>query len=238
LPNDLWEFNPSINQWAWMGGDNNFGGNAAYGTYGELGKFAPGNVPGSRWEGATWTDTSGNFWLFGGQGNASIVTEGILNDLWEFNPSTNQWAWMGGSSTLNCANVPQVYCNRPGVYGTLGVPAAGNIPGSRMDSFNWRDVNGNLWLFGGQGFDSNSNWNTLNDLWKFNPSTNQWAWMGAGSARLPMFRLAQGYTAHSGLLLQATSQGAGRRVSVGQTRRGISGFGAVRGSMRTSLMAI
>jgi hypothetical protein len=155
-----------------------FGDNFDHGTYGELGKFAPGNVPGSRWEGATWTDTSGNFWLFGGQGNASIVTEGILNDLWEFNPSTNQWAWMGGSSTLNCANVPQVYCNRPGVYGTLGVPAAGNIPGSRMDSFNWRDVNGNLWLFGGQGFDSNSNWNTLNDLWKFNPSTDQWAWMG------------------------------------------------------------
>jgi hypothetical protein len=66
--------------------------------------------------------------------------------------------------------------------------------------------------------------------------TNGHGWPGL--ARLPMFLQAQGYTAHSGLLLQATSQGAGRRVSVGQTRRGISGFGAVRGSMRTSLMAI
>jgi hypothetical protein len=122
------EFNPSGNQWVWMDGDSKFGDHFDHGTYGELGKFAPGNIPGSRWEGATWTDTSGNFWLFGGQGNASVVTEGILNDLWEFNPSTNQWAWMGGSSTLNCANVPHVYCNRPGVYGTLGVPAAGNNP--------------------------------------------------------------------------------------------------------------
>ena len=178
LPNDVWEFNPSSNQWAWMGGDSNFGDNVDHGTYGELGKFAPANIPGSRWEGATWTDTSGNFWLFGGQGNASVVTEGILNDLWEFDPSTNQWAWMGGSNTLNCSNVPQTYCNQPGVYGTLGVPATGNTPGSRMDSFNWRDLNGNLWLFGGQGFDANSNWNSLNDLWKFNTSTKQWAWMG------------------------------------------------------------
>ena len=92
--------------------------------------------------------------------------EGILNDVWEFNPSTSQWAWMGGSSTLNCA------------YGTLGIPAAGNIPGSRLLSFNWTDVSGNLWLFGGQGFDANSNWNTLNDLWVFSPTKNEWTWMG------------------------------------------------------------
>jgi N-acetylneuraminic acid mutarotase len=168
VPNDQWEFNPSSSEWAWMGGDSNFGTSALHGTYGDPGKFAAGNIPGPRWDTATWTDANGNLWLFGGQGDAAIVTEGVLNDLWEFNPSTNQWAWMGGSSTVN----------QPGVYGTVGVPAAGNIPGSRMDPFHWRDVNGNLWLFGGLGYDSNSNWNTLNDLWKFNPSTNQWAWMG------------------------------------------------------------
>jgi len=167
VPNDVWQFNPSSNEWAWMGGDSNFGTSALHGTYGDLGKFADGNIPGPRWGAATWTDNNGNLWLFGGQGDAAIVTEGLLNDLWEFNPSTNQWAWMGGSSTLN----------QPGVYGTLGVPAAGNIPGSRIDPFHWRDVNGNLWLFGGQGYDSNSKLNTLNDLWKFNPSKNQWTWI-------------------------------------------------------------
>jgi N-acetylneuraminic acid mutarotase len=167
VPNDVWQFNPSSNEWAWMGGDSNFGTSALHGTYGDLGKFADGNIPGPRWGTATWTDNNGNLWLFGGEGEAAIVTEGFLNDLWELNPSTNQWAWMGGSSTLN----------QPGVYGTLGVPAAGNIPGSRMDPFHWKDLNGNLWLFGGQGYDSNSKFNTLNDFWKFNPSTNQWTWM-------------------------------------------------------------
>jgi N-acetylneuraminic acid mutarotase len=178
LPNDLWQFNPSSNEWAWMGGSSDFGSNTVPGTYGVLGKPAAGNIPGSRWLGASWTDTGGNFWLFGGQGYDASDPEGILNDLWEFNPSTSQWAWMGGSSTLNCANMPQTYCNQPGVYGTLGVPAAGNIPGSRLLAFNWRDLNGNLWLFGGQGFDANSNWNVLNDLWKYSPAKNEWTWMG------------------------------------------------------------
>jgi hypothetical protein len=27
---------------------------------------------------------------------------GYLNDLWEFNPSLNAWAWIGGSSTADC----------------------------------------------------------------------------------------------------------------------------------------
>lgn len=178
LPNDLWQFNPSSNEWAWMGGSSDFGSNTVSGTYGVLGKPAAGNTPGSRWLGASWTDTSGNFWLFGGQGYDASDPEGILNDLWEFNPSTNQWAWMGGSSTLNCANMPQTYCNQPGVYGTVGVPAAGNIPGSRFLAFNWRDLNGNLWLFGGQGFDANSNWNVLNDLWRYSPAKSEWTWMG------------------------------------------------------------
>jgi hypothetical protein len=88
---------------------------------------------------------------------------------------------MGGSSTLNCANLPQLYCHQPGVYGTLGVPAATSIPGSRILSFSWRDVDGNLWLFGGQGFDANSNWNSLNDLWEFSPAKNEWAWMGGNN---------------------------------------------------------
>ena len=125
-----------------MGGSSSFG-SSAHGTYGVLGQPATGNIPGSRWSAATWTDANGNLWLFGGQGYDASDPEGILNDLWEFNPSTNQWAWMGGSSTLNCADVPQKYCHQPGVYGTMGDPAAANIPGSRMLSFSWRDVKGN-----------------------------------------------------------------------------------------------
>jgi N-acetylneuraminic acid mutarotase len=182
VPNALWQFNSSTNEWAWMAGSSTFGSNGRVpGTYGTLGKPAAGNIPGSRWSGATWTDNNGNLWLFGGQGSDATGMEGILNDLWEFNPSTSQWAWMGGSSTQNCANLPQQYCHQPGVYGTLGVPSAANIPGSRMLPSSWRDLNGNLWLFGGQGFDGNSDYLTLNDLWQFNPSSNEWTWIGGNS---------------------------------------------------------
>ena len=37
----------------------------------------------------------------------------------------SQWAWAGGSSTVG----------QPGVYGTLGTPAPGNIPGGRVEPF-------------------------------------------------------------------------------------------------------
>ena len=180
--NDLWEFNPSTGQWAWMGGsqtigstcyqypsDYNFCGRA--GVYGTLGIGSTSNIPGSRDSSVTWTDKKGNLWLFGGEGEDSAGNFGDLNDLWEFNPSTNQWTWMGGSST--------VY--QSGVYGTLGTPAAGNIPGSRYGAVSWTDSNGNFWLFGGYGFDSGGNYGSLNDLWEFNPTTNEWTWMGGSS---------------------------------------------------------
>ena len=35
-------------------------------VYGTKGVAAPANVPGGRWGGQTWTDDSGNLWLFGG----------------------------------------------------------------------------------------------------------------------------------------------------------------------------
>jgi N-acetylneuraminic acid mutarotase len=181
FPNDLWEFNTSSNQWAWIGGDSAFGGDGPVaGTYGVLGELAAGNFPGWRGSEATWTDANGNFWLFGGQGYAASGTEGVLNDLWEFNPSTNMWAWMGGSSTLNCTPPPQSLCNQPGVYGTQGVPATGNIPGSRIDSFHWTDGKGNFWMFGGAGYDA-SNFNFLNDLWEFSPAKNEWVWIGGST---------------------------------------------------------
>jgi len=62
----------------------------------------------------SWTDSNGNFWLFGGYGFDSGGNYGSLNDLWEFNPTTNEWTWMGGSSTIAGAT---------GIYGSIGVAA-------------------------------------------------------------------------------------------------------------------
>jgi kumamolisin len=186
LLNDLWEFNASLGahgEWTWMGGSSTVGSNGGQsGVYGTPGTPAAGNIPGGRSGSVSWTDSKGNLWLFGGNGLDvnGADGEGLLNDLWEFNPSLGthgEWAWMGGSSTIG-ANGGQ-----PAVYGTLGTPAAGNNPGGRDGAVSWMDSSGNFWLFGGGGVDTGNDdfVESLNDLWEFNPTSNQWAWMSGGN---------------------------------------------------------
>jgi N-acetylneuraminic acid mutarotase len=161
--NDLWEY--SAGQWTWVGGPDIA---SQAGVYGTQGTAASGNIPGARFHAASWTDGSGNFWLFGGNANAlNSSGEFYLNDLWMY--SAGEWTWMGGSSATN----------QVGTYGTRGVAAAGNVPGAREQAFTWADASGNFWLFGGNGFDSAGNYGFLNDLWKY--SSGQWAWIGGSN---------------------------------------------------------
>ena len=78
---------------------------------------------------------------------------------------------MGGDSTVS----------HYGVYGNLGVPAAANKPGSREAPLSWTDNAGNLWLFGGHGYTANEYYEDMNDLWKYNTSSNQWTWVKGDS---------------------------------------------------------
>lgn len=166
--NDLWEYLPSSNQWAWMGGPNTGNGLAVYGTKGVA---AAANVPGGRFGSVNWTDTNGNFWLFGGYGYDSTGQQGLLNDLWEFSTSTGEWTWIGGANTANAG----------GVYGAQGVAAAANVPPGRDSAAGWMDTGGNFWLFGGEGYDVPTHfYHRFNDLWKYSPSSGQWTWV-AGS---------------------------------------------------------
>ena len=173
--NDLWEFNPSLGatgQWAWMGGGNTASKYSA--SYGSKGSAASSNVPGGRLSATSWSDESGNFWLFGGEGYDANGVFGELNDLWEFNPASPSTGWMwvsGGNTTI-------AYSGLPGIYGTLGVPAAGNMPGDRQNASSWIDSSGKFWLFGGLGLDVNGNSGQLGDLWEFDPVTSLWTWMG------------------------------------------------------------
>ncbi|MGD0831014.1 MAG: hypothetical protein ABR907_08740, partial [Terracidiphilus sp.] len=195
--NDMWEFNPSLGtygEWAWMGGSSTMSsGGYGYGqpgVYGKPGTFATGNIPGGRNGAAAWADSNGNFWLFGGDGIDVNGIAGELNDLWEFNPSKNEWAWIGGTNGLCCDS--DGYQNS-GTYGSPGTPAAGNLPGGRMGASSWTDLSGNLWLFGGYGYDGSGNEGYLNDLWEFNPSLGahgEWAWM-AGSSSLSCYGCGQ-----------------------------------------------
>jgi hypothetical protein len=151
-------------EWTWIGGSDMIG---AAGVYGTQGTAAAGNVPGAREDSAAWVDANGNFWLFGGFGyDSASGTWGDLNDLWKYDPVANEWTWIGGSDTKNA----------PGVYGTQGTAAAGNIPGARENSAACVDANGNLWLFGGIGYSSTGQ-QLLNDLWEYDPVANEWTWV-------------------------------------------------------------
>jgi hypothetical protein len=144
-------------QWTWINGSKQANVN---GSYGILGIPAPANIPGSRNGACTWIDAQGNFWLFGGNGNAESST-GLLNDLWRYNPSSNQWTWISGDKGSNT----------PGRYGILGLPVF-QQPGARQGAAAWTDAQGNFWMFGGLGHADDNRTGLLHDLWKFTPSTN------------------------------------------------------------------
>jgi hypothetical protein len=139
--NDLWKF--SGGQWTWISGSNI---SSQFGVFGTLGIPSAANTPGARTEANSWIDASGNLWLFSGRDNA----------LWRF--SGGQWAWMGGTQSPV-----------PGNYGTIGVPAAPNLPAARNGAVIWQDASGNIWLFGGLGEDSTGVSGELNDLWRLQP---------------------------------------------------------------------
>lgn len=177
--NDLWRY--ARGEWTWMSGANVAGelgvagawqGTGVYGTKGVAG---PANVPGVRVWASTWTDLSGNLWLFGGGGVDSKGTGGTLNDLWKY--SAGEWTWMAGSNIAD-----QNLQEQLGVYGTLGVPSPSNTPGARFGAATWTDANGDFWLFGGDGQDAYGRCGgstppcNLSDLWRY--ANGEWTWMG------------------------------------------------------------
>src|SRR5579864_8632430 len=172
---------PVINGWAWINGANTANQSGVYGTQGTA---SPSNVPGARHIGVSWIDKSGNFWLFGGDGRDSTGSFGHLNDLWKFDGKN--WTWASGANTAN----------QFGVYGTRGTASSSNVPGARNFPTSWSDGNGNLWLFGGGGYDSVGITGGLNDLWKFD-GTN-WTWVsGANTVNQPGVYGTQGTAAPS-----------------------------------------
>jgi N-acetylneuraminic acid mutarotase len=163
--NDLWKFDPTTGYWTWMSGGTS---TLTTGTYGTPGTLSLTNVPGGRINHSLWADAAGNLWTFGGFVVDAASNLNDSNELWKFQISTRKWAWMGGTNTGTAA----------GAYGTKGVGSTANIPGSRDSSMYWKDGSGNFWLFGGSGVDSVAGHNgSMNDLWKFNPTSLQWTWV-------------------------------------------------------------
>lgn len=155
--NDLWRYNITSNEWTWISGSNLYSQRGVYGTQGVPSST---NVPGVHASSLSWIDSENTLWLFGGTGldgstqfgtlslnnllKCTHLCLGILNDLWKYNISSNQWTWMSGSSSIR----------QRGSYGNQGIPSDSTKPGSRTSSVSWVDSNDTLWLFGGNGLDS------------------------------------------------------------------------------------
>jgi hypothetical protein len=183
--NDLWIYNIASNQWTFVMGSTTANQTGEYGlqplvgppnTIGAAGTVGltggtAGTLPGSRWGASSWTDSGGDFWLFGGWGLDSTGTNGngALNDLWVYTPNSTAgqpgtWTWIKGSNT-GSAN---------GLYGPMTRPYLTYYvwtPGGRSNATRWVDGNGQLWLFGGEGYDSTSTTGNgyLNDMWRYLP---------------------------------------------------------------------
>lgn len=160
LLNDLWRYAPgtggTAGTWTMISGQNLVNQRGNYGTQGTP---STNNVPSGRFGSACWWDSNGNFWLFGGVGFSAQLGPGefFLNDLWEYSPSANTWTWVSGA--------------RP----TPGMPVG------RAGASYWNDGKGNLWIFGGYGFDATGTLGPMNDLWSFNSATGRWS-LVSGSA--------------------------------------------------------
>lgn len=169
--NDLWKYSPATDTWTWVSGDYV---HDQPGVYGAKGVASPGNVIRSRASAISWMDAAGDLWLFGGQTfrTLGVPVSFYTNDLWKFAPATGVWTWMGGDT-----NYVRI-ASYPNVYGTRGVAAATNKPGSRYKATGWTDNAGDLWMFGGFGVTGgNFAGGYLNDLWKYSPASGLWTWM-------------------------------------------------------------
>src|SRR6195256_2517539 len=138
--NDMWEYTGTQN---YFGSYNNIWRNL-------IPAFTAG--PAARTGAVTWTQpgAGGDLFLFGGENGGGA----FYNDVWRYNISSNTWTRVSGGANLN------------GVYGTQGVAAAGNFPGSRWGATGRIDASGKVWIFGGFGYDSTSATPGLpHDLW-------------------------------------------------------------------------
>jgi hypothetical protein len=158
----------ATNEWTWVNGSSMANQPGIYGTQGTA---ASGNVPGAREQAVSWSDSSGNFWLFGGSGYDSNGNSGVpLSDLWKY--SAGEWTWLDGANVAGLS----------GTYGTQGIAAPSNFPGARFGAVGSRDSAGNLWLFGGYFISPSgpAGNGILNDLWKY--SSGEWTWMSGSDA--------------------------------------------------------
>ena len=154
----FWVYNLTIKQWKCIQ-TNNITTN-----FGTKGIFNNTNTPGKRSRSITFTDNTGNLYLMGGTyiGYSTISVE--YNDLWKYDISLQQWAWIGGYNT----HTPGINGN----YGTVGIESQNYFPSSRIELSPIVSNDGMVYIYG--GFAPTFDGDTRYDLWKYNPTNNSW----------------------------------------------------------------
>ena len=161
---DVWKYTISTNNWTWMGGSKT-NDPVTPAVYGDFRVADAANTPGARVSSVSWTDSNGDFWLFGGGTGGGIQNR--QNDLWKYSVDAGQWAWIDGDSL-------------GGMAGDINIadptsPTEDDNPGARNGSMSWLDANDNLWLFGGWGLPVlGTDPGFINDTWVYNTSENLW----------------------------------------------------------------
>ncbi len=153
--NDTWNYNTNTNEWTWVNGPQAVDDPGSYGTQGVS---SPSNVPPARACYTNFKSTNGEYYIFGGRSYSG----GNLNDLWKYNRGSNEWTWVSGSQ----------YGSGSGVFSNVCEMDSNAIPNIRQENrVCWTDQNGSFWLFGGISSGD------MNDLWKYCPPTNEWAFI-------------------------------------------------------------
>jgi N-acetylneuraminic acid mutarotase len=129
----------------------------------------------------SWVGADRKLYLFGGEGLRISDMGYLRNVLWRYDPASNMWTWLTGAADIMTSST----------YGTRGVPAVTNTPGSREGAAGWTGPDGKLYLLGGKGLDANRAsgqlndlWRAtgqLNDLWRFDPASGLWTWLGGST---------------------------------------------------------
>ena len=125
--NDMWRYDGN---WTWMAGTDTAGSS---GNYAAACTGATNLEAGARMENrARWKDDCGNFWFYG----AGVLSQGITNDLWYFNPVSLNWTIVNGGNTRVNPH-----------FSAQGVASAANTPGGRQSSTPWYSKTGELYFF-------------------------------------------------------------------------------------------
>lgn len=172
---DMWEYDLTTNNWRWLKGDS-VQASSAWPIYGMQGIPDSNNTPGTRYNTITWTYNN-KLYLYGGRWSAN--ERDVYSQVWEYDPATNNWTWIHGSTSM-----------RPTpVYGTKGVFATTNLPGGRAESHSCV-INNSLYIYGGtaygESFSSSAARYGTNDLWEYNMSQNTWRFLDGSKTNDPV----------------------------------------------------